>query len=272
MSLSTEVSLDGIRYGLLTAGDGPPLLLLHGFTGSVHTWDQLIARLATHRRVIAVDLLGHGTTTPVRDPVRCTMVRQVADLTALIEGLVPADAPLDLLGYSMGGRVALHLALARPERIRALMLESASPGIADPMERAARLRSDQELATFLEREGLPAFVDRWEKLPLWTSQAGLPEDVRARLREQRLRNDAAGLACSLRGMGAGAQQPLHDRLAELTMPALLITGEHDARYRAIAADMAAHMPRAAVAVVPGAGHAVHLEQPDAFEALVREFL
>lgn len=267
--LRTE-SVNGVRYRWRDAGQGPALLLLHGFTGSLHTWDPFLPELARHFRVIAVDLPGHGGTDAPGDPERYRMERCIADLLAILDGLgVDRTA---VLGYSMGGRVALHLAAAAPQRVEGLIVESGSPGIADAAERAARIASDRALADFIEREGVAAFVERWERLPLFASQAGLPEPVRASLRAQRLRNRAAGLANSLWGMGAGVQPPLHDRLADLTMPTLLIAGELDEKYVRIVTDMAAHMPNARTAVVPGAGHAVHLERPTEFLRVVTAFL
>ncbi len=172
----------------------------------------------------------------------------------------------------MGGRVALQLAAAAPERVAALVLEGASPGIDDAAERVARVTSDRALAEDIERDGIEAFVDRWERVPIFATQARLPDDVRARQRRQRVTNRTLGLANSLRGMGAGAQTSLWPQLDELTMPALLIAGEDDAKYSEMARAMASRMPVASVRILPGAGHAVHLERPDAFSDHVKEFL
>ncbi len=198
------------------------------------------------------------------------MAHCTADLAALLDALDVERAAV--LGYSMGGRVALQFALAAPERIAALVLESASPGIEDAGERAARVAADRTLADDIERDGLEAFVDRWEALPMWATQAALPDAVRQRLRAQRLRNSTSGLANSLRGMGAGAQEAVLGRLGELSMPVLLIAGEHDAKYRQLARDMRERIPDAQINIVEGAGHAVHLERPGAFAPLVKEFL
>ncbi len=247
-------------------GHGPPLLLLHGFTGSAEEWAGLVPALAPLRQVIAVDLPGHGRAPAPDDPACYTMERAVAGLLALLDHL--GHAVCDVLGYSMGGRVALHLAATAPARVRALILESASPGIEDPAERAARAAADEALAARIEREGLEWFVDHWAGLPLFASQARLPEAARAALRERRLRGSATGYANSLRGMGAGRQRSLWADLPALRVPALIISGELDEKYVAIGARMAAAMPLARQVIVPGAGHTVHLEQPEAFQELV----
>jgi 2-succinyl-6-hydroxy-2,4-cyclohexadiene-1-carboxylate synthase len=258
---------DGVRYHATRLGRGPAVLLLHGFTGSSATWSALQEALAGACDVVAVDLLGHGRSDAPADPARYAAGRCAADLAGLLEMSGIADAAV--VGYSMGGRMALRLALDHPRRVRALLLESASPGIVGEADRAARVAADAALASDIERDGVAAFIARWERLPLWESQAALPGHVRAALREQRLRNDARGLANSLRGAGAGAEPPVLEMLGTLSMPALLVAGALDARYVAHAEAMAARMPAARVAIVPDAGHAVHLERPEAFAALVR---
>ena len=265
-----RLTVNDITLSVELAGDGPALLLLHGFTGSASTWAPLVPELSARRRTIAVDLIGHGRSDAPGGAERYRVERCVDDLGALLDALEVEAA--DVLGYSMGGRVALHLAAAMPRRVRSLVLESSSPGIADPAERAARVAADSALAESIERDGLRAFVARWEGLPLFASQARLPAETRARLRDQRLRNDPRGLANSLRGMGAGRQASLWNGLAALGMPALLIAGELDEKYRAVARAMAGFMPRAHVRIIPEAGHAVHLEQPETFLGAVLQFL
>ncbi|HMA33454.1 MAG TPA: 2-succinyl-6-hydroxy-2,4-cyclohexadiene-1-carboxylate synthase [Chloroflexia bacterium] len=264
------IRTNDVEYYVETLGDGEPLLLLHGFTGSTATWARQQAAWAGHYRTIAVDLLGHGRSAAPADPARYRMERTVADLVALLDAL--ALPRVHLLGYSLGGRVALHLAAAHPARIGALVLESASPGLADADERAARVAADQALAARIEQEGVPAFVAHWETLPLWASQARLPEPVRAALHRQRLENRPQGLAHSLRGLGTGAQAPLQARLPALHRPVLVIAGALDPKFATIATAMAAALPQAQLAIVPEAGHAVHLEQPAHFDRLVLQFL
>ncbi len=251
-------------------GHGVPLLLLHGFTGSIAEWAALIPALAPLRTVVAVDLIGHGRSPAPADPARYTMERTIADLLALLDAL--GHERVEALGYSLGGRVALQLAAAAPTRVRGLILESASPGIADAAERAARVAADEALAARIEQQGLAWFVDHWAGIPLFASQAALPAEERAALRARRLRGTATGYANSLRGMGAGRQTSLWTQLPQLAAPTLIISGERDARYVAIGAQMAAAMPMARQVVVPGAGHTVHLEQPRAFRDLVVRYL
>ncbi len=264
------VSARGLAMHVLVEGSGPALLLLHGFTGSAETWRPFLPELARRHRIIAPDLIGHGRTAAPDDAERYRMGECVADLLALLDRLGVED--FAVLGYSMGGRVALHLALAAGERARTLVLESASPGILDPEERLARLRSDEELAELIEREGIAAFVERWESQPLFASRRSLPAEVRERLRAERLGHRPHGLANSLRGMSAGAMEPVWARLGELRLPTLVLAGELDAKYVAIARAIGERLPRARVAIVPGAGHAVHLEQPAQFLELVTAFL
>ena len=263
----TRIPVNGIELNVRRQGSGPALLLLHGFTGSGATWQPFDW---PGYETIAVNLPGHGESAKPAGAERYRMERCLEDLVALLDELGVERAAV--LGYSMGGRVALHLALHAPERLWALVIESASPGIEDEAERADRRRSDGELADSIVRDGVVPFVDRWQAIPLFASQQRLPADVRQKLRQQRLRNDPAGLANSLRGLGAGEQQPVYTRLHEIATPALVLAGADDAKYRAIAERTAGALPCARLRIVPEAGHAVHLEQPQTFSAAVREFL
>jgi 2-succinyl-6-hydroxy-2,4-cyclohexadiene-1-carboxylate synthase len=232
----------------------PPLVLLHGFTQTGRAWDGVRAELPG---ALAPDLRGHGAAAAVR-PVTFDAV--VADLDAL----APAGAVL--AGYSLGGRTALHYAAARPGRLAALVLLSASPGLADPGERAARRADDAALADRVEAEGVEAFAREWAAQPLFADQ---PPHVAAAAHADRLRQDPAGLAAALRGLGTGVMAPLWDALPGIHLPVTLIAGGRDAKFVAIAEQMAAALPDARVVLVEGAGHAVHLERPDAVAAALR---
>lgn len=279
-----RIVVGGFGYRVQLAGAGPAIVLLHGFTGNGDGWAPFLPALARYGRVIVPDLPGHGGTDvpkaagpsepppapgPSFGPGR-DMARWADDVGLILDALGERDAVV--IGYSLGGRTALTWAARRPDRVRALVLESASPGIDSEEERRRRREQDEALAKFIEEEGVAAFVDRWEELPLFASQKNLPEDLQDLVRRRRLGNSAPGLAASLRCMGAGVMEPLHGRLASLTMPVLLLAGSLDEKYCRLAREMGGLFPRATVHVVDGAGHAVHLERPERWLASVERFL
>ncbi len=276
---STLVQVNGIRLGVEQRGgptmnwghsSSPTLVMLHGFTGSAAGWGDHLDTLAAYGlRVIALDLPGHGQSDAPADPRRYSIEYCRQDILATLQELGVSQGEAVLLGYSMGGRVALYTAFSG--FFRALILESASPGLEDPAEREQRRTSDEALAASIERDGVQAFINRWEKLPLFASQSTLPPETREALRGQRLSNRASGLAQSLRGVGTGVQPSLHARLPTLHIPILLIAGELDTKFSAIARSMAQALPQSQLRIVPGAGHAVHLERPEEFDSLVGDF-
>jgi len=272
-----HINVNAVRIGVLRSeppeyGPDPQntLVLLHGFTGSASNWEGLFTDLAMPGwRIIALDMLGHGQSSAPDDPERYSMEHCRSDILAALQALGVRPGQAVLLGYSMGGRIALYTAFSR--FFRALILESALPGIADPRDRERRRLSDNALAASIEREGIASFVEHWEKLPLFASQSNLPVEQQETLRRQRLQNRATGLANSLRGVGTGAQPALHAQLPTLDLPVLLIAGELDAKFCTIVREMARDLPHATVHIVPGAGHTVHLEQPATFAQLVTRF-
>jgi 2-succinyl-6-hydroxy-2,4-cyclohexadiene-1-carboxylate synthase len=231
------------------------LLLLHGFTQTGRSWQPIAHALAGRYRAVAPDLPGHGDFASRRP---ASFAACDAYLRALADG-----RPVTLAGYSMGGRIALHAALSLP--LERLVLIGSSPGIADAAERAARAAEDAALADRIETIGLEAFVREWAAQPLF---AGMPRGVAELAEEDRLRNTASGLAAALRGLGVGIMPPLWDRLGSLTIPVDLVVGERDEKFRAVAERMASVLPSGRVVVVPGAGHAAHLEAPDAVVELL----
>lgn len=266
-----DVDVDGLNLHAEVAGSGLPVVLIHGFTGTGDSWRSLVDVLAPDFTTIGVDLVGHGRSGHPAASERYEMRRAVDDLAALLHTLGYERAAW--LGYSLGGRVALQVAVHRPDCVSALVLEGATPGLETAEERAARVAADEALAQRLEREGLEAFVDYWQSIGLWDSQRRtLTEEQRAVLRRGRLAQDPVGLAGSLRGMGTGAQEWVGDRLGGIGVPVLLTAGTLDTKFSAIAREMAAAIPHATLRLVEDAGHAAHLERPDAFNAMVREFL
>ncbi len=254
----------------MTDGEGPPVLLLHGFTGTAHTWGAQIQALSPRHLVIAPDLLGHGGSEAPPDPARYMLERQadaLADLLALL-----GTVAVTVVGYSMGARLALVLALEHPHLVAGLVLESPSAGIADATARGHRRDADERLAANLERDGVEVFVDDWEAQSLFASQASIPADRRERLHTERLRHDPAGLAASLRGAGQGAMTPLHDRLGEIQVATMVIAGALDPVGSERARVVADGIAGARLEIVPGVGHAPHLEDSGAFGRLIDRFL
>jgi 2-succinyl-6-hydroxy-2,4-cyclohexadiene-1-carboxylate synthase len=233
------------------------VVLVHGFTQTLAAWGAVGERLAGRWEVVRVDLPGHGGSGGVRVGF--------GEAAGLVREAGGAGV---YCGYSLGGRLCLRLALDRPDLVRGLVLVGASPGIADPGARAERRAADEALAGQVEREGVEAFLDRWLAGPLF---AALPAEAAGRA--DRLANTPQGLAFALRRLGTGAQEPLWDRLGGLRPPTLLVAGDRDAKFAALAGRMATAIgPTARVAIVPGAGHAVHLERPAEMAALVEAFL
>ena len=233
------------------------LILVHGFTQTAASWDAIEYRLtALGHEVIALDAPGHGAHHDTH-----LGLWKAADLLASEGGRGT------WVGYSMGGRLALHVALAHPDNVERLVLIGATPGLEAASERIERQASDELLAEELERDGLETFLSRWLSQPLF---ATLPEDSAGL--DARRRNTVAGLAASLRMMGTGAQDPLWDQLGEIRCPVMLVTGGLDAKFTAIAQRMETLFPDAHIASLNGCGHAAHLESPDAFVGALDTFV
>lgn len=251
----------GDRLATTVIGDGPSLALVHGFTQSSRCWGPFLDPLARQHRCVLIDAPGHGGSAHVR-----------ADLWRSGELVLDEAARSILLGYSMGARISLHAALldgaeeVQLPRLRGLVLLSGTAGIDDPEERRRRRESDEQLADRIERIGVGRFVDEWLDLPMFRD---LPPS--ARFDDERRTGSAHGLASSLRLAGTGTQEPLWDRLGELRLPTLVLTGERDAKFTQLGERMAAAMPDARHVVVPGVGHSVHLEAPEAAAEAVLAF-
>jgi 2-succinyl-6-hydroxy-2,4-cyclohexadiene-1-carboxylate synthase len=225
------------------------LVLLHGFTQTSACWGPAGAGLAgAGHELVALDLPGHGTRSS-----------ETAGLDDGAPALAQSGGPGTWVGYSLGARGALAVALARPDVVDRLVLIGGTAGIEDAGERARRRAGDEDRAAHLEAVGVDAFVAEWVALPLF---AGIPPEHRGD--DARRSNTVAGLASSLRLAGQGSVAPMWDRLSVVRVPVLVVTGERDARYTALGQRLVAALPDATLAVVAGAGHAAHLEQPGAF--------
>jgi 2-succinyl-6-hydroxy-2,4-cyclohexadiene-1-carboxylate synthase len=264
-----EVS-PGFSLNVDVSGGGPAVVLLHGFTGSATGWGTFRELLDEAFTTYAIDIVGHGNSDKPDSIERYYMANAAAELVEAAKLAGAREAAW--VGYSMGGRTALHVAAAHPDRVRCLALLGASQGLATEAERDARAASDEALANRIERDGVEAFVDHWEAIPLFATLQRLDHDVRARIRAGRLANDAKGLANSLRGMGTGAQAPLFDAMAKLTVPILLLAGEQDQKFSEIGRAMAKAAPDAIFEAIPEAGHAAHIENPTATATSMIRFL
>jgi 2-succinyl-6-hydroxy-2,4-cyclohexadiene-1-carboxylate synthase len=231
------------------------VVLLHGFAGTGRAWEGVIGRLAGYT-ALAPDLRGHGA---ARD------ARPIGFAACADDVLAAAPERFVLCGYSMGGRIALHVALAAPERVERLVLVATTAGIGDAGARAERAADDERLAAWAEHATIEDFADRWSSQPLF---AGTPAGAARVWREDMVRNDPRALAAALRGIGAGAMTPMWDRLGDLPMPATVLAGGRDVGYVALGERLAAALPRGELVVVPGAGHGLPREAPAAIAAAI----
>jgi 2-succinyl-6-hydroxy-2,4-cyclohexadiene-1-carboxylate synthase len=235
------------------------VVLLHGFAGTHRAWDGVVERLDPERyRPLALDLPGHGEQADAERPISFAGCAEHV--------LARAPARFALCGYSLGGRVALHVALADPERVSRLVLVSATAGIEDDDERSKRGAADRRLAGELEGGSLEDFVARWCAQPMFADD---PAAVDALAREDYLRNRPDAIAAVLRGIGTGEMAPLWGRLGELTMPVRIIVGDRDTKFQALGRHMADPMPDAAMRAFPG-GHRLPLENPAAVVSVLAE--
>ena len=232
-------------------------VLLHGFTQTSRSWDRYIDLLQPEQSVIRVDAPGHANSTTV-----------LANLPTTAHMVAEQGGTADYIGYSMGARLALHIALLHPSIVRRLVLVSGSPGLRTPDERSARVQSDEVLAREIAEIGVERFVAKWLSSPMFKGLMSTPAEV-----EDRLRNTSEGLASSLRLAGTGTQESLWERLHDLKMPVLLVVGNDDDKFRQIGNEMKNCIgANAELCVIDNAGHSVHLEQTNNFHSVVSEFL
>ncbi|HUZ88466.1 MAG TPA: alpha/beta fold hydrolase [Candidatus Acidoferrales bacterium] len=236
-------------------GEGPAVTLLHGFSQGRASWREMAQMLSGRHRYILPDLPGHG----LASHQAASMAAAAAEIVRLWDQLGIDRS--HLVGYSLGGRLALHLASFHPQRILSLMTIGAHAGIADRAARQRRLQTDGELAQQIRERGLEWFSDYWASLPLFQGLARRGPDFIDQARAWRLQHSAEGLAASLEGMGAGAMEPLWDRLSAIAVPTTLLAGMEDPAYSARAGALAERITGARVELIPQAGHAAHLEQP-----------
>jgi 2-succinyl-6-hydroxy-2,4-cyclohexadiene-1-carboxylate synthase len=245
-------------------GSGPPLVLLHGFTQTGRLWGHFGDLLAESHTLLAIDLPGHGDSGSVRADLPTT-----AALVAEAVHSQVGEAPCAVLGYSLGARVALHVALGAGLALHGVLFIGVTAGIEDADERTSRRQFDDVMADELEASGdVARFVGSWLRGPLFERLASNDAAQRA----ERLRNTADGLAASLRQCGTGTQAPMWDLLSTMSAPVLALAGSDDTRFASHALRVARLVPHGVASLIPGGGHAVHLAQPDQAARIVGHWL
>lgn len=260
-------TIEEATYWYEVHGEGAPVVLLHGFTGSTSTWSTFIANWKEHFQLITIDLPGHGKTV-TKSPR--TMEACCSDLKKLFQHLNFSE--IHLIGYSMGGRTALSFAMFYPEWVASLTLESASPGLASEYERIKRVQHDEGLAQRIEQAGIVDFVDFWENVPLFETQKKLAPAVQQAIRQERIGQSEEGLSQSLRFMGTGKQPSWWEQLTLFPKPVLLIVGTADKKFMQINEMMEKRLQTGELAAIEKVGHAIHVEEPEIFGKLVTEFI
>ena len=247
-----------------------PVVFLHGFTGSGDDWLPVMKELDNMCDPVTINLVGHGTDDPPPDRAAYTIDEQVKRILSIADRV--SLERFVLAGYSLGGRIALNFAVNYPERLYGLILESATAGIEDDAKRKQRIESDEGLAQFIESSDIEAFVDRWMNLPLFASQSRLSPEIREEIKAQKVKNSKIALVNTLRAAGTGQMEPLWHRLSGLAIPVLLITGSIDEKFTDSSRRMAKLLPDCKHEIIEDTGHNVHLENPDRYCKVVKEFI
>ncbi|MCA1028802.1 2-succinyl-6-hydroxy-2,4-cyclohexadiene-1-carboxylate synthase [Cytobacillus kochii] len=260
---------NNVKYHVETFGNGEPIMALHGFTGNSNGW-RFYSEIISDRTIIAPDIIGHGQSESPEHISHYQIEEQAAMLAHLIN--VMKISKVDVIGYSMGGRLAITFALLFPEKVHRLILESTTPGINSIEDREKRMINDMKICQLIKDKEIEGFVNYWENIPLFASQKKLTAHKREQVRTQRLRNNPQGLINSLIGMGTGAQPSWWTAIAKLQMPVLILTGSIDQKFCTIGEEMSMRIQRATHQTIEKSGHTVHLEKPLQYVDEIETFL
>ncbi len=246
------------------------ILLLHGFTGSAFDWNFLIPSLKKEYNVYAMDLIGHGNSDCPDNPELYTIDPTISRTDEFISKFL-GRKPV-IIGYSMGGRLALSYAVKYPDKINGLILESATWGIKESNLREGRVDSDKKTAEFILSNDIEKFVDYWMNKNIFASQKRLPGEQLKKIKSQKMKNNKTGLANSLLSSGTGSMPPLHDLINKIKVPVLLLTGGLDEKFSQINSEMVKYLDNARHLIIRDAGHNVHLEKPEIYINVIMDFL
>ena len=261
------ITIEGIKYHIKIKGKGKPIFCLHGFSENLNTWDEI--KIPGYR-MIMLDFIGHGKTEKPIDLKFYDWQVMVRHLNILINKL--CFTKYSLLGYSMGGRIALAYALAYPNEIESLILESASYGECGFINRIRRRKNDERLAQKIGHYGINWFNKYWSEMPIFATQTKLDEAIKNKIEERRLLNMPDALANTLKGSGQGTFPCLENKISKLSMPVLFLNGEYDKRYRQIGEKFKDLNPRIRLEIIKGVGHNTHIEDSSAFNKIINNFL
>ena len=246
------------------------IIFLHGFTGSLNDWEKISSQFNGDYNIYAIDLIGHGKIDSPNEISKYLTSSQIDQLFRTIS-LITKDKII-LAGYSMGGRLALSFSTVYPEMLKGLILESTAAGIVDEYLREERRKKDEELANFILNNPIEKFVDYWMNLDIFSTQKNLPEEILLKLKKDKLKNNKTGLANSLLGFSIGIMPPLFEKLKEINIKTLLITGELDKKYTNINNEMLKLFSAGKHAIIKNAGHNIHLEKPEIFYNVINNYL
>ncbi|WP_019849974.1 2-succinyl-6-hydroxy-2,4-cyclohexadiene-1-carboxylate synthase [Desulfitobacterium sp. PCE1] len=264
---SRLITIENLKYYTEVKGFGQPIICFHGFAENLSTWEFI---QLNDCQMVLVDLIGHGHSEKPHSPEPYSLPNLLRHLHELIDHL--GFTRYFLLGYSMGGRIALAYGLAYPSEVQGLILESSSYGVCHVDSRARRRQQDVWLAEAIQEKGVEWFNQYWSNLDLFASQNQLPQEIRSKINARRLQNAPHGLANTLLGSGQGIFPCLKDQITDLSIPTLYINGEYDEKYKKIGQDFIKLNPQIKREIIPGVGHNSHIENPAAFQEAVNGFL
>jgi 2-succinyl-6-hydroxy-2,4-cyclohexadiene-1-carboxylate synthase len=264
------INVQGVNYFVEVKGEGKPLLLLHGFASTHETWDSCEKYLNSGYKLIFIDLIGHGTTDSPNDLNRYKMKSICLDIKYILETICVNN--INILGYSMGGRIALSFLMYFPQMVDKLILESSTPGIKFANDTIVRQQSDKELADKILEKGIQWFSDYWEEQPIFKSRKNIDEGKLISIKNQQLRSSKIGLANSLIGYGTGFQPSWWEKLPQISHQIYIICGELDQKFCKIGKEMDNLLQNATYFEVANVGHTIHLEAEEQFYNIVRNSL